>query len=398
MAAAVADIGFTVSDSRREVETTLERLAAFVEAAPLLEGRKPVALPGERVALMLPYDGSTWLNIAIVSIWLVGNHVAVKFSSKTQEVARLTADIYRPIFGEEVRFEFVPGPTFLTWALSSPEVPAIVVFGSDRHILPYEARVRRAGKKLVFEGPGNDPFIVLEGADVGRAVTSLVEAKFMYSGQTCTAPERVFVHEPLYAEFLEALVERVKALRVGDPSDPDARVVPLASSVAVQNIKRQLADAVQKGGRIVVGGKVEGSLVHPTVVADANGSMLGMREEIFGPVAFVAAFTRPEEAAAAARDSRYGLRAEVWGDPDLAAEVAESLRGADYMEEVESYQFGKFGTVGVNEPRSLTWRRAFVTKPVGGYGYSGWSWETRDGEFVLRQGPKLLSLETSTEG
>jgi succinate-semialdehyde dehydrogenase/glutarate-semialdehyde dehydrogenase len=88
------------------------------------------------------------------------------------------------------------------------------------------------------------------------------------------------------------------------------------------------------------------------------------------------------------------LRAAVHGGP-LAAGVVEGLRGADYCHPVSGYTFGKFGTVALNQPRSESWKGAFVTKPVGGYGYSGWIWETVRGKFQMKQGPKLFSFETS---
>ena len=75
--------------------------------------------------------------------------------------------------------------------------------------------------------------------------------------------------------------------------------------------------------------------------------------------------------------------------------VARELRGQDYCHPVPDYTFGKFGTVSLNEPRSESWKGALVVKPAGGYGYSGWIWETVDGAFRIKQGPKLLSVETS---
>ena len=75
--------------------------------------------------------------------------------------------------------------------------------------------------------------------------------------------------------------------------------------------------------------------------------------------------------------------------------AAETLKGKDYCHPVNSYTFGTFGTVAYNETRATSWRGAFITKPVGGYGYSGWIWETAGGKFCMKQGPKLLSTETS---
>jgi succinate-semialdehyde dehydrogenase/glutarate-semialdehyde dehydrogenase len=392
----IADLGFTHKDCVREVDLTLERLPAFADSESLLAGRWPLChAPEDEVALLLPYDGSAWLNVAIISIWLAGNRVRVKFSSKGSGIARLTERLYRPLFGDAVRFVHEPGKQFLRRALDDPHVPAIVVFGSDENTLPYEDEVRRTGKKLIFEGPGNDPFIVFDDADLDAALDDLVDGKYRYSGQTCTAPERILVQAGVYDSFVREFVERSQALRFGDPADPHTDLVPLASEIAVHRIREYLADAVQRGGKVLCGGQVEGLRVEPTVVAEATPQMKGMRRELFGPVAFVARFESANEALALARDNRYGLRATVWSRKE-GGQVAEALRGADYLEEVRDYTFGKFGTVAFNEPRAVSWRRALITKPIGGYGYSGWVWETVGERFVLRQGPKLMSLETST--
>jgi acyl-CoA reductase-like NAD-dependent aldehyde dehydrogenase len=125
--------------------------------------------------------------------------------------------------------------------------------------------------------------------------------------------------------------------------------------------------------------------------------MLGMQEEVFGPVAFTSVFDTADEVTARARNHRYGLRAAIFGGLE-AKVVASALKGEDYCHPVEDYVFGKFGTMAVNAPRSETWKGSFVTKAVGGYGFSGWIWETVDGKFQIKQGPKLLSLETSTPG
>jgi acyl-CoA reductase-like NAD-dependent aldehyde dehydrogenase len=144
----------------------------------------------------------------------------------------------------------------------------------------------------------------------------------------------------------------------------------------------------------VLGGRIEGNFVYPTVVINANHDMLGMQEETFGPVSFISAFNEAEEALSLARDSRYGLRVSVYGD-ETAANFAEKLTGSPYCHRVPEITYGHFGTAGVNQPQSEIWVDAFVSKPVGGYGLSGWIWETIDNEFIIKQGPKLLSLETS---
>jgi len=389
---AVRDLQFTVKDNTREVDTTIDRLRMYADAV-FLRDRSPLR-PRARVNLMLSYNGSAWINTAITSIYIVGNRLTVKFSSKGRRIMALTKDLYRPIFGDAVAFYGGTGKSLLEDSLTDSEVTAAVAFGFDENILPYEEAFRVAGKKLVFEGPGQDPFIVFADADLDLALDDLMASKFMYSGQTCTAPKRIFIQASIYQEFLERFVERVRRLVVGDPADRKTDIGPVASTVAVQRLQKQMADVLEKGANVLVGGRIEGNLVYPTVVKDCADNMLGMREEVFAPVAFTSCFETAGEALARAKNHKYGLRAAVYGGSE-AAGVAKELLGCDYCHPVPAYAFGKFGTVAYNQGRAESWGGAFITKPVGGYGYSGWIWETVDGRFQIKQGPKLLSTETS---
>ena len=394
---AVKNLQFTVKDSVMEVDLVTERLSMYEQAREFLADRIPLGGPGSSVSLVLSYNGTAWLNTAITSIYMVGNRVNVKFSSKGDDVMALTRDIYRPIFGDAITFHRGSGRSFLEASLNDPSVSAVAVFGSDGNIMPYQKAVEQSGKKLIFEGPGQDPFIVFPDADLDLALDDLVTAKYIYSGQTCTAPKRILVHRSIYTSFLERLVERVRQLIVGDPADPRTDVSPVASDLAVSMIAAQLEDARQKGAEILVGGTIEGNLIFPTVVKNCTDDMLGMREEVFGPVAFTSSFETSEEVVARAKNHKYGLRAAVFGGAD-AKEVAAALRGEDYCHLVPDYTFGRFGTVALNEPRSVSWQGALIVKPIGGYGYSGWIWETVDGRFRIKQGAKLFSVETSLPG
>lgn len=394
---AVKNLRFTVKDCTLEADLAVERLRMYEQARSLLQDRIPLGGAGSRVSLMLSYNGSAWLNSAITSIYMVGNRVNVKFSSKGRDVMAITESMYAPIFGDAVTFYRGSGRSFIEESLKDPEVSAVVVFGFDENIMPYEEAFRRAGKKLVFEGPGQDPFIVFSDADMELALRDLLQAKFAYSGQTCTAPKRIFIQSSIYDEFLDRFVSRVKDLVVGDPAEWGTDIAPVASDLAVKRIKAQLEDAVAKGARIATGGSIEGNLIHPTVVKNATDEMVGMQEEVFGPVAFTSPFSTLDEVIERARSHKYGLRAAVFGGPDAEA-ASKALRGEPYCHPVSDYTFGKFGTVAYNETRSESWRGAFIVKPIGGYGYSGWIWETVKGKFRIKQGPKLLSIETSLAG
>jgi betaine-aldehyde dehydrogenase len=392
---ATADLKFPRKDSAYELDLTVERLNLFEATRKSLQGRRPLGGPGSRVAVVLSYNGSAWLNIIITAAYLAGNKVLIKFSSKGSKVMTLTEKIYQPIFGPDIQFYRASGKTFMQEALRNPQVSAVVFFGSDEHAMPYEEAFRKAGKKMIFEGPGSDPFIVFPDADLELALADLMAAKFAYSGQTCTAPKRIFIHRQIYDQFLEMLKDEIRTLFVGDPEDRDVDISPVVSDLAVARIKEALEDAVGRGARVLLTeGNIEGNLVYPTIVKDATDDMVGMREEIFGPVVFTTSFETVEEVMARSRNHKYGLRAALFGGPK-AAEVAAALKGEDYCHAVPGYTFGKFGTVALNETRARSWRGGLVTKAVGGYGYSGWVWETVNGRFQIKQGPKLIHLETS---
>jgi acyl-CoA reductase-like NAD-dependent aldehyde dehydrogenase len=395
IAQAALDLRFAAKDTAHEVDLTLDRLATFITLRESLTSRRPLGGPASWVAVMLSYNGSAWLNLVITAAYMAGNRVRVKFSGKGSGLMGLMEEIYRPIFGDTVRFYRARGQAFMDEALKDPDCSAVVFFGFDQHVLPYQEAFRQSGKKFIFEGPGADPFIVFPDADLQVALADLMAAKFAYSGQTCTAPKRIFIHASIYEPFLKMVTDKVKGLSVGDPSDKDVDITPLASDLAVARIRAALAEAVPKGAKILMGGKIEANLVYPTVVKDATEDMLGMKEEVFGPVLFTSSFSDRKEVVARAKNHKYGLRASVYGGGE-AARTAAALKGEKYCHPVPDYTFGKFGTVSLNEPRAQSWRGALVTKAVGGYGYSGWIWETVDGCFQIKQGPKLIHLETST--
>ena len=295
MTRAALDLQFAVKDTAHELDLTLERLGTFTEVRESLAHRRPLGGSGSWVAVMLSYNGSAWLNLVITAAYMAGNRVMVKFSSKGPSLMGLMEEIYRPIFGGDIKFYRASGKTFMEEAIKNPNVSAVVFFGSDEHVLPYQEAFRKSGKKLIFEGPGVDPFIVFPDAPMELAMADLMSAKFAYSGQTCTAPKRIFIHESVYDQFLEMMTDKVKSLMVGDPEDRNVDVTPLASDLAVDRIKAALNEAVKKGAKILAGGRVERNLVYPTVVKDATDDMLGMREEVFGPVLFTTSFSDREE-------------------------------------------------------------------------------------------------------
>jgi aspartate-semialdehyde dehydrogenase len=172
-------------------------------------------------------------------------------------------------------------------------------------------------KRLVMELGGHAPLIVFDDADLDKAVRIAIDAKFATSGQDCLAANRIYVQRGIYDAFCKEYAARVEALKVGNGLAPDSEIGPLMHERAVKKVEEQVADAQERGGRLLVGGKRQapGSLFYlPTLLADVPDDALIMREETFGPVAAVTPFDSEDEVVARANDTEYGLVAYVVTD------------------------------------------------------------------------------------
>ena len=169
-------------------------------------------------------------------------------------------------------------------------------------------------KRLVMELGGHAPLIVFDDADIDRAVSIALDAKFATSGQDCLAANRIYVQRAVYDRFCSAFAERIAALKVAHGLVADADIGPLMHERAVKKLEEQVADALKCGARCLAGGKRHqaGKLFfEPTLLADVPDEALIMREETFGPVAAVTPFDSEDEVVARANDTEYGLVAYV---------------------------------------------------------------------------------------
>lgn len=167
-------------------------------------------------------------------------------------------------------------------------------------------------KKVSLELGGNAPFIVFDDADLDAAVEGAVASKYRNSGQTCVCTNRFLVQSGVYDAFVEKLAKRVSQLNVGNGLDEGVMQGPLINQAAVEKVESHIADALEKGGRLVCGGKphtLGGTFFEPTIIADVTDSMRVAREETFGPLAPVFRFETDEEAIAMANATEFGLAA-----------------------------------------------------------------------------------------
>jgi succinate-semialdehyde dehydrogenase/glutarate-semialdehyde dehydrogenase len=183
--------------------------------------------------------------------------------------------------------------------------------------------------RVSMELGGNAPFLIFDDADLDAAVEGAMVAKMRNIGEACTAANRFHVAEPVAGEFADRLAERMGALKLGRGTEEGVQVGPLIDKNAVDKVSELVGDALDKGARAVVGarpGDGRGYFYQPTVLAGVPEGARVLKEEIFGPVAPVAAFDSEEAAVAAANDTEFGLVAYVYTrDLKRAFRVVEGL-------------------------------------------------------------------------
>ena len=190
-------------------------------------------------------------------------------------------------------------------------------------------------KKLALELGGNAPFIVFDDADIDSAVDGAMASKYRNAGQTCVCANRLYVQDAVYEQFVEKFAAKVRTLKVGNGFSEGVTTGPLIEDKAVAKVAQHVADALVKGGKLLVGGKkLDGQFFEPTLIGDATADMLCAREETFGPFAPVFRFTTEQEAIDAANNTEFGLASYFY-----SRDVGRIFRVAEALE---------YGMVGIN--------------------------------------------------
>ena len=184
--------------------------------------------------------------------------------------------------------------------------------------------------KLQLELGGKDPIYVRDDVDVPNAAAALADGAMYNTGQSCCSVERIYVHQTIYEDFVKAFVREVEGFKIGDPAAETTYIGPITRAPQVDVLERQVADAVSKGAKAVVGGtriQQPGNWFSPAVLTDVDHSMELMREESFGPIIGIQKVASDDEAVQLMNDTEYGLTAGVYtNDEQRAKSILAQLR------------------------------------------------------------------------
>jgi len=295
----------------------------------------------------------------IIPAVAAGNAVLCKTSDFTPECGALIEKLFRDAGFPEGLMTLLQGSGDVGQALIDARPDKVFFTGSvhtgrrvaeacARHLIP-----------SVLELGGKDAMLVLADADIDVTSSATVWGSFTNCGQVCLSLERVFVESAVSEEFLKACVEKTQKLRIGPGNDPQTDVGPLIRPQHAQRMSELIADAVQRGAKVLCGGRARPELgpgfFEPTVITGVNSSMQLFQEETFGPILAVQVVRDSEEAVRLANDTDFALAANVWTrDTARGKAIARQLRA---------------GTVMVNDALCGF---AISEAPHGGTGLSGW--------------------------
>jgi benzaldehyde dehydrogenase (NAD) len=308
------------------------------------------------VGAITPWNSPSVLGMRVVAPALaLGNAVILKPDRQTPVCG---GAMFEAVFREAGLPEGL-----LHVVLGGAEVGEAIVTDPNVNVVSFTgstAAGRRVGelagrllKKFSLELGGNNALVVLDDADLDAAASAGAFASFQFQGQVCFATGRHIVHRSVAGDYVDALVEKAKRLRLGDPYREDVDLGPIVNEKQLARVDGIVQRSVEGGARLVVGGTHEGLFYRPTVLADVNRELPAWTDEIFGPVAPVVTFDTDEEALALANDSEYGLTGAVYSQS-----VSRGLALAQRI---------RAGMVHVNDQTV----NDEATIPFGGMGASG---------------------------
>lgn len=267
------------------------------------------------------------------------------------DAVKLPKGVFQLVAGSasEIGDEFLQNPLLRKISFTgSTEVGQRLIAGAAAQVKP-----------LSLELGGLNPVLVFDDADLEKAVEGAMLAKFRNTGQSCIAANRIYVQRGIYDRFVSLLVEKAKALKVGEGFEPDVQIGAMIDENAVKKAVEHVNDAVKRGARLLCGGKRldrPGYFLETTVLADVPKESLCLQEETFAPVAAITPFETEAEAIAAANSAPFGLAAYAF-----TRDLGRAFR---LMEHVEA------GMLGINDGLPTT-----SNAPFGGVKQSGWGRE-----------------------
>ncbi|MFC7335711.1 NAD-dependent succinate-semialdehyde dehydrogenase [Haloferula chungangensis] len=335
------EMGKRISESRYEIEFCAEIVEFYAKGAEEFLADHAMDVDGAKAYIqytplgvlvgVMPWNFPFYQVVRFIAPNLMaGNTALVRHAGIVPQCAAKIGDLLEECGLPDGVFTnlFIPHE-FVDLLISHKHVRGASLTGSEAAGSSVAAVAGKNLKPSVLELGGNDPFIVLEDADLEKTVEMAIKGRMTNTGQSCVASKRMIVVEKVAEKFMEGLKQGMSSMKLGDPLDEDTDVGPLSSEEAAQRLEKQVNDTVNAGAKVVLGGgrpERKGAYFNPTILTDVTPEMPSYDQELFGPVATVYVVKDEQEAIELANDSSYGLGGSVYtSDPDRARRVAEAV-------------------------------------------------------------------------
>jgi succinate-semialdehyde dehydrogenase/glutarate-semialdehyde dehydrogenase len=289
---------------------------------------------------------------------MIGNTIVLKHSSNVPQCAQAFQDLFAEVNSPSGLFtNLFLSSKKIEKIIENPKIQGACLTGSEKAGASLAEFAGKNIKKSVLELGGNDPFIVLEDADIDRATDLAIKGRMVNNGQSCVASKRFIVLEEVADEFLQKFTAKMEALQLGDPMDAKTQLGPLSSEDALETLLEQVNTTIKQGATVVTGGKrsdMKGAFMLPTILTDLKPDMLAYQEELFGPVASFYRVKNEEEAIQLANATRFGLGSSIFSkDIERAKSIARQIDS---------------GMVFINQPTKSNEKLPFGGTKRSGYG------------------------------
>ncbi len=333
------EMGKPVTQGIAEVEKSAWVCRHYAEnAAKMLENRiieteatksyvtfNPIGV----IYAIMPWNYPFWQVFRFAAPNLMaGNTAILKHAPNVPQCSKMIYDIFRRAGLPEGVFEHIlisqrSVPSVSKEIISHPHIAGVTLTGSSAAGASVAEMAGKNLKKTVLELGGSDPYIVFADADLQNAVDSCVIARMNNTGQTCIAAKRFLVDKKIEDDFISLFVERAKRFMPGNPLNPNTNMGPMARKDLQLTVHAQTLESVRNGAKLLIGGKLpddKGFFYPPTVLTDVSPDSPSFKEEIFGPVASITAFSDENEAIELANKTNFGLGAAVFSSDIEKAE------------------------------------------------------------------------------
>ena len=325
----MSELGKPITQAREEVDDAIEETKYFIDnGIKFLEDelfeetqsynslivREPYGVAAVIAPWNYPLEVSMW---GVVPNLLCGNTVIYKPSEETPLLGQKLADIIKQLDIPKGVFEIIQGDKEEGNTLVNGDINLLYFIGSSgvgKRL--YEIAGQKFIKSYMSLG-GNSPTILFDDIEVTeKLINSIVAGRFTNCGQICSAIKRLYVQEGIYDEIVDKVVEKVKGLKMGLPSDETTQLTCLANKKQFETVQEQVSDSIRLGAKVECGAEINrnfnGAYYQPTVLTNVNEKMKVIYEEVFGPVLPIVKFKTEDEAVSMANDSEYGLSAQVY--------------------------------------------------------------------------------------